>query len=97
MDRRAVAEVRDRIRTIRQQADLAPGDEVELAGLTQELARAIGLGGRMRSFANAPERARTAVRKAIKRAIDAIAQANPAVGRHLAARIETGAVCCYRP
>ena len=51
---------------------------------------------RIRSFADAPERARTAVRKALKRAIKEVAAANPAVGRHLAARVETGAVCCYR-
>ena len=49
----------------------------------------------MRSFADAPERARTAVRKAIKRAIDEIAAANPAIGEHLAQRVETGSTCCY--
>jgi hypothetical protein len=36
------------------------------------------------------------VRKSIKRAIDAIAFALPALGEHLARRIETGAVCTYR-
>jgi hypothetical protein len=50
----------------------------------------------MRSFADAPERARTAVRKAVKRAIEQVTAANPVVGQHLARRIETGAVCCYR-
>jgi hypothetical protein len=48
------------------------------------------------SFADVPERARVAVRKAIKRAIDEISVANPAVGRHLAERVETGTVCRYR-
>jgi hypothetical protein len=96
MDRRAVAELRNRIRALRGRADLTPGDEEELAGLTQELARATGLGGRVRSFADASERARTAVRKAIKRALAEITGANPALGQHLAARIETGLVCCYR-
>ena len=48
-------------------------------GKAAELARATGLGGRMRSFADASERARTAVRKAITRAIREIAAANPAV------------------
>ena len=97
MDRRALAEVRERIRAIREQPEMGPADEAELATLTQELTRAMGLGGRTRSFADAQERARTAVQKAIKRAIEAIALANPAVGRHLSERIETGAVCCYRP
>jgi hypothetical protein len=95
LDRKAVAALRARIREMQEEAALSPREREELATLTQELARATGLGGRIRSFADAPERARTAVRKAIKRAIDEISAANPAVGRHLAARIETGSVCCY--
>jgi hypothetical protein len=95
LDRRALSELRDRARALRQRPELSPGEEDELAGITEELARATGLSGRARSFADAPERARIAVRKAIKRAIDEIVSANPAVGRHLAARIETGGVCCY--
>jgi hypothetical protein len=96
MDRKAMVEVRERIRELRQQGSLAPSEQDELEMLTQELAHATGLGGRIRSFADAPERARTAVRKAIKRAIDEISLANPVVGRHLSMRIETGAVCRYR-
>jgi hypothetical protein len=95
MDRKAMAAVRDRIAEMRRQAVLSPTEEEELATLTRELAAATGLGGRARSFAAAPERARTAVRKAIKRAIDEISAANPLVGRHLALQIETGATCCY--
>lgn len=95
MDRKAVTAVRERLRDLRGQASLSPPEREEMATLTQELVRASGLGGRIRSFANAPERARTAVRKALKRAIDEISVANPVVGRHLARRIETGAVCCY--
>lgn len=56
----------------------------------------MGLGSRVHTFADAAERARTAVRKAIKRVIDEVAVANPSVGEHLAARIETGAACCNR-
>jgi tetratricopeptide (TPR) repeat protein len=95
MDRRAFAELRQRISDLRRRPELAASEQEELATLTQELARASGLGGRIRSFADAPERARTAVRKAIKRAIDEISLVNPAVGEHLAAQIETGTVCCY--
>lgn len=95
MDRKAMDALRSRIREMRGQASLSAREQDELATLTQELARATGLGGRIRSFADAPERARTAVRKALKRAIDEIAAANPSVGQHLSLRIETGAVCCY--
>jgi tetratricopeptide (TPR) repeat protein len=96
MDRKAMVELRERIHELRQQGSPSPSEQDELATLTQELAHATGLGGRIRSFADAPERARTAVRKAIKRAIDEISLANPIVGQHLSMRIETGAVCRYR-
>src|SRR5262245_36864552 len=86
-----------RIQALREQTDAGGHDEAELENLTQELGRATGLGGRSRSFADASERARMAVQKAIKRAIDEIALANPVVGRDLASTIETGTLCCYRP
>ncbi len=96
LDRRALHALRERLRELREQAELSASAQAEFATLTRELLRASGLGGRVRSFADAPERARTAVRKALKRAIDEILVANPSVGRHLAQAIETGAVCCYR-
>jgi hypothetical protein len=96
MDRKAMSALRERIRDLRAEPSLSAEDQNELAALTRELARASGLGGRIRSFADAPERARTAVRKAIKRSIDEISAANPTVGRHLAERVETGTVCRYR-
>jgi hypothetical protein len=96
MDATTVAAVRQRIRTLREQSMLTPKEQDELDALVHELACASGLGGRIRSFADAPERARTAVRKAVKRAIAQVSAANPVVGQHLATRIETGAVCRYR-
>lgn len=97
MDRTAIRELRARIEHLRGQAALSASEREELDDLTRELARATGLGGRIRAFADAPERARTAVQKAVKRAIDEVTVANPVIGRHLARRIETGAVCRYRP
>ena len=97
MDRTAMAALRDRIGQLRGRPTLSASEREELAMLARELARATGLGGRIRSFADAPERARTAVQKAVKRAIDEITAANPTIGQHLARRIETGAVCCYHP
>ena len=95
LDTRAMAALRDCITVLRQLEAPTAEDDEELDALTHELARSTGLGGRVRTFADAPERARTAVRKAIKRAIDAVDDANPAIGRHLARRVETGTVCCY--
>ncbi|MBM4254743.1 MAG: hypothetical protein FJ147_02470 [Deltaproteobacteria bacterium] len=96
MDTKTLPAVRERICTLRQQPVLLSEEQDELDTLTHELACAIGLGGRTRSFADVPERARTAVRKAVKRALAQVAAANPVVGQYLATRIETGAVCRYR-
>lgn len=65
--------------------------------LTQELARAIGLGGRSRKANSPAERARVSVTRAIKNALRKIAGHHPALGQHLATTIKTGAYCSYTP
>lgn len=65
--------------------------------LIAELASATGMGGRSRRFPTADERARIAVGKAIRRALDRITAADPAVGAGLRTAIHTGRRCCYRP
>jgi tetratricopeptide (TPR) repeat protein len=96
LDGPAMAALRARIRALREQPVCSAEEQEELEALTHELALACGLGGRSRTFADMPERARTAVRKALKRAIEQITVANPVIGQHLAAAIETGTVCHYR-
>jgi hypothetical protein len=65
--------------------------------LVQELARAVGLGGRDRRAASHAERARLNVTRAIRAAMAGLARAHPALGRHLAATIRTGRYCSYTP
>jgi hypothetical protein len=62
-----------------------------------QIEEAAGLGGRPRAFADEHERARTSVRKAIKRAIDEIGGADPVVGEILDAAVVTGSLCMYTP
>jgi tetratricopeptide (TPR) repeat protein len=69
----------------------------EKDALVAELTRAVGLGGRIRGFPDSPERARTAVRKAIKRALDVITEEDPVVGQELRDAVTTGLVCRYTP
>lgn len=71
--------------------------QAERDAVAAELAGALGLGSRVRGFASSPERARTAVRKAIKRALDAISDHDPVLGGELRAAITTGGVCRYAP
>lgn len=69
----------------------------ELAALTAALRGATGLSGRLRTFPTVHERARTAVRKALVRAIASVAAVEPALGAHLSASIVTGSRCRYLP
>jgi hypothetical protein len=65
--------------------------------LADELARAVGLGGRERRCGSAAERARVAVTRRIRDAVKRIATETPALGRHLDRAIKTGRFCCYQP
>ena len=69
--------------------------EIEL--IAQQLAGAVGLGGRDRKAASASERARVNITRAIKSAIDRISEHDAALGRHLARAVTTGTFCAYRP
>jgi hypothetical protein len=80
-------------------ADLGRAEalRVELDALVDQLEAAVGLHGRPRTFAGPSERARTAVRKALMRAVDEIDRANPVVGLALRTSIVTGVSCSYLP
>lgn len=80
-------------------ADLGRAEllRLDLDALVEELDRAGARGGRTRAFPRPQERARTAVRKAIKRAIDEITAADATLGAVLQATITTGATCGYIP
>jgi hypothetical protein len=65
--------------------------------LTAELAAATGLGGRPRQFTDSAERARIAVGKAIRRALQRVSAADPVIGEALRATVQTGTRCAYRP
>ncbi|SER59351.1 hypothetical protein [Lentzea albida] len=88
-----------RIRDLRAQLDDNPTPrlEAELEALLSHLERETGMGGRGRNFAGPAERARTAVRKAIRRAIDAIAATEQPTADALRDAVTTGYRCSYRP
>ncbi|MBI4728413.1 MAG: tetratricopeptide repeat protein [Acidobacteria bacterium] len=75
----------------------AAAAEEEMHRLTEELARAVGLGGRDVRSAAVAERARSSVTKAIKSAISRIAGCDKDLGRHLSATVRTGVFCSYAP
>ena len=106
LDSQAKAAYRQRLVELREEAEEARewGDaereeraEAEISALAQELSRAVGLHGRDRKAASASERARVNVTRAVKSAIDRIAEQDARLGHHLASTVHTGTFCCYRP
>ncbi|MFC4504840.1 MULTISPECIES: hypothetical protein [Streptomyces] len=104
LDDVAVREYRKRLTELQTEADeyLAMNDlervaaaHVERDWLLGELEAATGLSGRRRHFADDAERARIAVGKAIRRALDRLAAADPVIGDELRARTQTGLRCCF--
>lgn len=71
--------------------------EAERDRITEELSSAYGLGQRDRTFDEEGERARKAVTKRIRTALDRIEAAHPRLARHLQATIHTGMYCAYKP
>lgn len=69
----------------------------ELEFITQELASAVGLGGRDRRAASASERARVNVTRAIKAAFDRLDDTAPKLAAHLRSTVRTGTFCVYEP
>ncbi|RZU53635.1 AAA ATPase-like protein [Krasilnikovia cinnamomea] len=69
----------------------------ERAALIDELARAYGLGGRVRRLGDTGERARSTVTARIRDALRRIDRTHPELGAHLHASVTTGRACSYRP
>lgn len=65
--------------------------------LIQQLAVAVGLGGRDRQAASAAERARINVTRAVKAALARIAEHSAALDDHLDRTVRTGIYCSYTP
>jgi len=78
----------------RGRAEAAQG---EIDALTEQLARAVGLGGRDRAVGAVAERARSSVTKALRNAIRLIGANDPALSRLLTQTVRTGTYCCYEP
>ncbi len=69
----------------------------EIEALTDALASAVGLGGRLRASGSFAERARLNVTRAVRTAIQRIAEGHPELGRHLDRAVRTGSFCGYDP
>jgi len=99
LDAEAKAQYRQRLDNLRVELEeaerfndleRATKNREEIEFLTEQLARATGLGGRDRKAASAAERARTNVTMAIRASLKRIAEQSPSLGRHLLTRSGLG-------
>jgi hypothetical protein len=106
LDAEARSAYRQRLRDL--EADLAEAEawndperaarlSAERAALVEQLAAAVGLGGRARRAGSSSERARLSVAKAIRSTMRRIDIACGPLGRHLAVAVHTGTFCSYAP
>jgi hypothetical protein len=106
LDPRAKSEYRRRLSELREEVDEAerlgdPARATRAAAerdlIAEQLAAAIGLGGRDRMAAAVAERARSTVTHGIRRALRRLRQVQPALADELGLRIKTGIYCVYVP
>lgn len=106
LDKKALREIKTRLDAIRDEQDEAREFqdfarverlEEEAEFLRGQVAQATGLGGRQRRASSDQERARQAVKKAVRRAIAAVGEVHPSLGRHLEQSIRTGKTLVYDP
>ncbi len=97
--RRRLEDLRDSLTEAESFGDAARAQRAreEIDFLATELGRAVGLGGRSRRAGTAAERARSAVQRRLKNAIQRIAESAPALGAFLARNVKTGNYCSFRP
>lgn len=69
----------------------------EQAALEREVARALGLGGRLRQAGSTTERARVNVQRRLKDVLERVAEASPELGAWLGRSLRTGTYCSFRP
>lgn len=97
--RRRVDELRDAIESAEMLGDVdrAERARAELDAIAAEPARGTQKGGKARRGESAIDRARSAVQRRIKDALDRIAEQDPELGAWLRRAVQTGNHCSYRP
>jgi hypothetical protein len=97
--RARVEDLEDQLAEAERQGDRGHAQKAreELEAIADQLAGAVGLGGRDRKAASNVERARINVQRRIKDAIRRVAEHDAELGRYLEATVRTGTYCSYRP
>ncbi len=96
--KRRLDELREQLDELQEKGAAERAEEVqaEIEAISRELARALGLGGRDRRAGSEAERARINVTRAIRAAIQRIAEHHQALGELLEQSVRTGSYCRYQ-
>jgi hypothetical protein len=106
LDGKAKAAYKERLESLREEREEARrfGDparaaaaEAGIDALAEQLAGAVGLGGRDRKLGSQVEKARINVQRRIRDAIQRIEEHDGALGRYLSATVKTGTFCVFSP
>jgi len=97
LDARARAAYRARLEALEAQATTTAETRAEIAFLSGELARAVGLGGRERRAGSQQERMRQSVTKRLREAVGRVSAEDAELGRYLGRCLSTGTFCSYDP
>lgn len=91
--------LRDAVETAEELGDAprAAKAREEMEAIARELGRSTGKGGRVRRAESAVDRARSAVQRRIKDALDRISERDEALGAWLRRAVHTGNHCSFRP
>lgn len=97
--RERVAQLREELEEARaaNDVDRAAALQAELDAIAEQLAAAVGLGGRDRAPATTTERARVKVTRLLRDAIRRVEEVEPELGHLLDASVRTGTYCAYEP
>lgn len=97
--RKRAEELREELAEAEANADVGRTERAreELEFLSRELGRAVGLGGRSRRGGVAAERARSAVQRRIRHALERIEGHHPALAHFLSRSVRTGIYCSFVP
>ena len=96
---RRLAELREALEEAERHHDTGRSTRLreEMHTISEHLAAAVGLGGRNRAAAQHAQRARVAVTKRIREAIERVRAGHPQLGHYLSTTIKTGQFCAYVP
>ncbi len=106
LDEKAKRAYRDALQALRLEVDdaerindlgRATAGREQIDGITEQLAAAVGLGGRDRRMHSVSERARASVTKALRTAIRLVGERHPGLAQLLDSAVRTGTYCCYEP